>query len=80
MQAFQHKLCNDVIGAPPSVPIEECRALPVLRTQHEGARMVMSFWKPDAIELAALAQGLPVLVMIPEGAPVPPMRIEVLAP
>lgn len=78
MRPIQHPQCNDVLAAPPGVSIDDCRALPIARTVLDGVHVIMSFWQPDAEQLAALAKGAPVVLVIPAGAPHPPIRVEVL--
>lgn len=58
MDRHQHPTNNDVLGAPPGVPIDECNALPITRIQYsDGTPAVASFWRPTPAELALLAQG-----------------------
>lgn len=64
MQYEQHASNNTVLGAPQdwehtTVP---CGALPVTRTYVQDIHhpVMVSFWRPDAQELAALNAGLPV--------------------
>ena len=58
MRPTQHPSNHDVLGAPPGVAIEDCKALPITRARFEdGTPVVCSFWEPNAAELAALAAG-----------------------
>ena len=78
MNFIQHPLCDDVLGAPKGVPIEECRALPILRASIDGIPVVQSFWQPDAIELEAIKAGHPVILTV-WGHTHPPVLLQVLA-
>lgn len=84
MNMIQHSMCNDVLGAPPGVPIEECRALPIMRflgTEGigvEGAPYMASFWKPTPEELKLIAEGYPVVLMI-QGMTHAPLSVGVAA-
>lgn len=65
MKALQHKLCNDVLGAPKGVLIEQCHALAIRREQYEdGTHVVVSFWKPSASDLKQLNDGACVALLI----------------
>lgn len=64
MDFIQHPLCDDVLGAPKGVSIEECRALPILRFVENGQPQIASFWKPDAEELAFLNAGRAVVLIV----------------
>nr|WP_315242039.1 hypothetical protein [uncultured Albidiferax sp.] len=59
MRYTQHPTNNDVLGAPKGWNQTElpCGALPVTRTTVEGQPVMVSFWRPDAEELAALNRG-----------------------
>jgi hypothetical protein len=59
MNKHQHISNNAVLGAPAGWDQDElpCSALPITRTQVEGMDAVVSYWKPDAAELALLAAG-----------------------
>jgi hypothetical protein len=62
MRATQHPSNNDVLRAPPGVPIEECAPLAITRAQYpDGSPVVQSFWQPSEAERAAIAAGKPVL-------------------
>lgn len=62
MRPVQHPSNNDVLGAPPGVPIEDCRPLYITRVKYQPSGMpaVWSYWHPSPAELAALAAGAPV--------------------
>lgn len=61
MRPTQHPSNNDVLGAPPGIAIEECKALPITRVQYSnGMPAVWSFWQPSEAEKAAIAAGAPV--------------------
>jgi hypothetical protein len=65
MDFIQDIRCNDVLGAPPGVSIEQCRALPIRRAQLEdGIPVVQSFWRPTPQELKMLNSGAPVVLSI----------------
>jgi hypothetical protein len=59
MRFTQHTSNNGVLGAPPGWDQKElpCGALPITRTEIDGHAVMVSFWKPDAEELAALNRG-----------------------
>lgn len=59
MRYIQHPSNNKVLGAPGGWDQKaiECGALPVTVTELEGHAVMVSFWKPDATDLAKLAQG-----------------------
>ncbi len=61
MRPTQHPSNNDVLGAPPGVAIEECKALAITRVRYpDGMPGVRSFWQPSPEEAAAIAAGAPV--------------------
>ena len=66
MRYTQHPSNNHVFGAPAGWDQKElpCGALPVTRTEVEGHVVMVSFWKPDAEELAALNRGDAVLLWV----------------
>ena len=64
MNKMQHPSNNGVLGAPPDTSIDECGALPVTHMECEGIPVVVSYWKPDADELARLAAGKPVALLV----------------
>lgn len=83
MNQFHHSMCNDVLGAPAGVPIEECRPLYIMRDVGDGktfgvkgAPYVISFWKPEPEELELLKQGRPVMLCI-QGRTHPPLMVTV---
>jgi len=58
MDRHQHPTNNDVLGAPPGVPIDECGALPITRIQYsDGIPALASYWRPTPAELVLLARG-----------------------
>ena len=77
MNRHQHPTNNDVLGAPPGVPLDECSALPITRIQHsDGTPAVASFWHPTPTELALLAQGAAVRLTV-LGMTHPPLMLGV---
>lgn len=61
MNPIQHKSNNDVLAAPPGVPIEECAPLAITRVRFSnGMPAVWSFWQPTEAERKAIAAGAPV--------------------
>lgn len=84
MNFIQHTMCTHVLAAPPGVPIEECRALPIRRTAEAlpGTDLLMpnvvSFWRPEPEELAAINAGHPIMLTI-QGRTHPPLRMQVCA-
>ncbi len=52
----QHPLCNASFGAPADMQVN-CGTLPIKRYEDANGSWSMSFWRPDAEELAALAAG-----------------------
>jgi hypothetical protein len=54
----QHPTNNDVLRAPPGVPIEECTPLAITRAQYpNGDHVVQSYWRPTDAERKAIAEG-----------------------
>ena len=77
MRFTQHPSNNAVLGAPPGMPHEQCSALPVTRVQYQdGSPGIMSYWRPDAAELAALASGAVIRLSVLGGV-MPPVLLEV---
>lgn len=77
MNPVQHPSNNDVLGAPPGVSIEECRALPITRVQYDnGLPAVWSYWQPTDAERLAIANGAPVRLSI-YGLTHPPLHVGV---
>ena len=78
MKFIQHKTNNQVLGAPKDwdQSAVECGALPVTVAEHHGQPVIMSFWTPDVAELAAIAAGHPI-VLIVYGNSMPPVSIDV---
>jgi hypothetical protein len=66
MRFIQHTSNNGVLGAPPGWDQKElpCGALPITRTEIDGHAVMVSFWKPDADELAALQAGKAVALLV----------------
>ena len=78
MDRTQHPSNNAVLGAPPGMSIEECVALPITRVEFEGGGGpgCVSFWRPNAAELALLASGRPVRLCV-LGTTHPPLSLGV---
>lgn len=78
MRKHQHRSNNAVLGAPAGWKQDElpCSALPITRTECEGSPAVVSFWKPDAEELAALNAGASVALWV-IGQTMPPVSLSV---
>lgn len=53
MKIINHPLCTTSIGAPSDMQ-DDCSALPVAYRTDEHGTWAVSFWKPDAAELATL--------------------------
>ena len=53
MKIINHPLCTTWIGAPSDMQ-DDCSALPVAYRTDEHGIWAVSFWKPDAAELATL--------------------------
>lgn len=76
MRAVQHHSNTRVLGAPKGwqqgvLPIA---ALPITDSNQDGVQTILSFWKPDAEELALLnAGGLVALSVV--GLNMPPVAI-----
>ena len=78
MERMQHHSNNAVLGAPKGWDQGElpCGALPITRIVDGGITQVVSFWKPNADELAALAAGKPVMLFV-VGNTMPPVALAV---
>lgn len=78
MQRHQHHTNNDVLGAPPGTPIEECNALPITRViwADTGNHGVISYWMPSDDERKLIAAGQPVRLMV-LGVTHPPLLLGV---
>jgi len=77
MRATQHKSSNAVLGAPHGASVEECRPLPINRLEYaDGTPAVASYWQPDVEQLALLAQGKPVRLIV-LGRTHPPLSVGV---
>lgn len=59
MRYIQHPTNNHVLGAPTGWDQKDlsCGALPVTLVNVQGKPAMVSFWKPDAADLEALAKG-----------------------
>jgi hypothetical protein len=80
MNHIQHKLCNDVLGAPPGEE-NACDALHIQRaTTNYGPDVVpcvVSYWKPTSRELAMLINGGCIQLAI-IGNNHPPLSVDVV--
>ena len=78
MNKLQHLSNNGVLGAPLGWDQCElqCNALPVTHTYVGDLPAVVSYWHPDAAELAALNAGDAVRLWV-MGATMPPMMLDV---
>lgn len=78
MQKIQHPSNNGVLGAPAGWDQGElpCNALPITRTHVGDLPAVLSYWRPDADELAALNAGGAVRLWV-VGATMPPVILDV---
>lgn len=78
MQKIQHPSNTDVLGAHAGWNHGElpCSALPVTRTHFGDLPAVLSYWRPDADELAALNAGCAVRLWV-VGATMPPVLLDV---
>ena len=78
MQKIQHRSNNGVLGAPAGWDQGElpCNALPVTRTHVGDLPAVVSYWRPDADELAALNAGGAIRLWV-VGATMPPVMLDV---
>ncbi|MEX0142039.1 hypothetical protein MRBLMS1_002883 [Massilia sp. LMS1-1-1.1] len=78
MQKIQHSSNNGVLGAPAGWDQAElpCNALPIARTHVGDLAAVVSYWRPDAEELAVLNAGGAVQLWV-VGATMPPVMLDV---
>lgn len=78
MNKIQHSSNNGVLGAPAGWDQAElpCNALPITRTHVGDLPAVVSYWRPDAVELAALNAGGAVRLWV-VGATMPPVMLDV---
>lgn len=78
MNRHQHPSNNDVLGAPPGVPADQCGALPITRVVFTpgGQHAVASYWMPTAAELALLNAGKAVRLSV-IGRTHPPLYVGV---
>lgn len=80
MDRHQHPSNNAVLGAPKGWDQAEapCNALPVTHVEIDGIRQVVSFWRPTADELKAIANGALVMLWV-VGNTMPPVALTVEA-
>lgn len=78
LQKIQHSSNNGVLGAPAGWDPAElpCGALPITRTHVGDLPAVVSYWRQDAVELAALNAGDAVRLWV-VGATMPPVMLDV---
>ena len=77
MKPIQHNSNNFVFEPPHGMSPEQCVPLACTLIQYEdGARGIMSFWKPTAEELMMLQNGQHVIVTV-MGTQMPPINVEV---
>lgn len=77
MRPIQHPSNNDVLGAPPGVPIDECQPLPITRVLFSNdVPAVWSYWQPTEAERQAIASGAAVRLSI-HGFTHPPLHVGV---
>ncbi len=77
MRVTQHPSNNAVLGAPPGMSIDECKAAPITRTRYsDGSASVATYWQLTDDERAAIAAGGMVRVEV-LGASMPPMIVSV---
>ncbi|WP_219209206.1 hypothetical protein [Variovorax boronicumulans] len=78
MRPTQHPSNTRVLGAPAGWKQEElpCSALAITDVQVDGMPHVVSFWKPDAADLAALNAGGSIALWI-VGQTMPPASVAV---
>ncbi len=76
MRFIQHHTNNRVLGAPKDWDQEQlpCNALPISDAIWDGVPAVLSFWQPDAADLARLNVGQSVVLAI-VGATMPPAAV-----
>ena len=78
MRFTQHPTNNAVLGAPPGMSHEQCSALPVTWVKYEdGTPGILSYWRPNAAELADLASGAVVRLCVLGGS-MPPVMLGVV--
>lgn len=78
MNKVQHPSNNGVLGAPAGWNQAgfPCGALPITRTECEGQPAIVSYWEPNAEELAALNAGSPIALWV-IGQTMPPVALSV---
>lgn len=57
MDIINHPLCTSVIGAPADMQDGSCSGLPVAYDSDKYGTWAVSFWKPNAAELAIILEG-----------------------
>lgn len=57
MKILTHPLCNTSIGAPTDMQDGSCETLPVHQMRDNHGQWSVSFWEPNADELAVLNAG-----------------------
>jgi hypothetical protein len=75
MEPVQHPLCNDILRRPENMTEEECRDLPIFRSDE----YVWSFWEPSLEELIALNRGGTIALAI-QGTTHPPLSVQATCP
>lgn len=78
MKSFQHPTNNFVFSAPQDWDQKKlaCAGLPVTKGTSQGYPVIVSYWRPDAEELAALNAGKAVTLSI-IGNGMPPVALGV---
>jgi hypothetical protein len=77
MKPIQHVSTNVILKAPADLPVSKCADMPATIISWEnGGRGVISYWRPDAAELALLNAGNCVRVFA-IGASQPPLALGV---
>jgi hypothetical protein len=62
---IQHSSNNHVLRAPPGIPIEKCRPLPVtVLRMDDGGQACVSFWKPSQQEIEKITAGHPIALYV----------------
>lgn len=64
MDRMQHPSNNGVLGAPPGYTYQDCMALPITRVEYGGGPCVISYWRPDAEEIALIVARKPVMLLV----------------
>ncbi|MGK5031459.1 hypothetical protein [Janthinobacterium sp. DSP2-3-3] len=78
MQKIQHPSNNSVLGAPAGWDQGElpCSTLPITRTHVGDLPAVVSYWRPNAEELAVLSAGGSIALWV-LGASMPPVNLSI---